>query len=376
MNILNLNPFFYPYMGGTEKVIHQVGKRLSKKHRVTVLTAQLENAMENETIDGIEVIRLPAKIFYKAPHPLPPPVPILKDVNKMLEKLLPEYDIVHVHNRFVYNMTHAHIVKKHGKKLCLTLHNSRPHNIDPITDLVGSLHDDTIGKQFMNMCDGIVAVSKATMEETVPSGYKGIKRAIHNGVDPDLFCPGGSEAWKEKLGIQGRVVLTNVRLVQQKGVEYLLDAMNGIDADLVVFGRGPLLEKLKKMAGPRTHFVTERISDSELVELYRSADCFVLPSLYEPGAVALMEAMGCGLPIVATDVGGDRELIEHNGNGFIVPARNAKAIHDSVHKILNDSVIAKKFSIESRKRVIDHFNWGRAAEEYELFYIDVMAQPR
>lgn len=373
MNILNLNPFFYPYQGGTEKVIYHVGKRLSKKHKISVLTAKLENAQQDETIEGIDVIRHQARIYYKAPYPLPPPVPILKEVDKKLNELLDDFDIVHAHNRFVYNMLNAKVVKKHKKKLCLTIHNSRPQNIDIITDMFGSMHDDLLGKRFMKMCDGITPVSKATMDATLPSKYTGIKRVIHNGVDKDLFSPGNSDLWKEKLDIKGDMVLTNVRLVQQKGVKYLLDAMKNIDADLVVFGRGPLLKKLQKRAGPKTHFVTERITDQELVDLYRSCDCFVLPSLYEPCSVALIEAMGCGLPLVATSAGGNKEIVKHKENGFIVPTRDAKSLHNSIDKILKNKELAAKFRKQSRKRVLDHFNWDRAAKEFEDFYRDLLA---
>jgi len=71
MDILMLNPFFYPYAGGTEKHILEVGKRLAKKHNISVLTARLENTQKKEYVDGIEVIRTDAKILYKLPHPLP-----------------------------------------------------------------------------------------------------------------------------------------------------------------------------------------------------------------------------------------------------------------------------------------------------------------
>ncbi len=372
MRILFMNPFFHPYYGGTEKHVLEVGRRLAKKHEVSVLTARLEGTHELEEYAGMKIVREPTDVYYSAPHPIPPPVPVFKKHNQYLNEALKHCDLVHMHNRFVYSINDdAAKIKKHHKKLCLTLHNAKPQNIDPITDFFGSLFDDMVTKKLMTRCDGIIGVSRATLKTTLPEGYDGKTAAIHNGVDEKLFRPVKSREWKERLGIRDSMVLTNVRLLQQKGVYYLISAMKHVNAELVVFGRGPLKRQLEihaRAIGAKVHFVTERITDEELVSLYAASDCFALPSLYEPCSVALIEAMACGKAVIATDAGGNKELIKHQKGGLIVPARDADALAKGINAVLHNKKLATKFGHFNRKRVLEHFNWDRVARDVERFY--------
>lgn len=372
MDILIANPFFPPYHGGTEKVIYEVGRRLSKKHSITILTARLEGTLPREEMEGMDVVRLPSNVFHWAPHPLPPPVPIIHGMHSWMGKFSREFEIVHVHNRFVFDPRFGRIAKENGNRLCLTLHNSRPHGIDAATDILGSLYDDAVAKRFMLGCDGIAAVSDATMKATVPRSYADLKKVIYNGVDPAVFSPRKRTGfWKEELGIGRPMVLTNARLVVQKGISHLIEAMRHVDADLLVFGRGPLksqLEEQAKAKGVRAHFLTRRLSDRQLAALYSSADVFALPSLYEPCSVALIEAMGCGLPCVVSDAGGSPELVQHGESGFVVPARNPKALAQGINALLEDRKLARRFGSKARRRVLSSLNWDRAASEYGKFY--------
>lgn len=122
-----------------------------------------------------------------------------------------------------------------------------------------------------------------------------------------------SDGWLEifrRNGMERRIVLTNARLIPQKGLKCLIEAMRGMDADLVIFGRGPLkwqsLRPKRDRAPRETLFLASVSGEPNLTSTLHSADLFVLPSLYEPCSVALLEAMGCGKPITATDVGSNR----------------------------------------------------------------------
>lgn len=375
MEILFLNPFFYPYPGGTEKHLMEVGKRLAKKHDITILTAQLNGTSKEEEFFGMHIIREPTKVYYSAPHPIPPPVPNFLEHETYLKKALTHCELVHVHNRFIYHGD-GKLIKSSNKKLCLTLHNARPENIDVFTNFFGSLFDDAIAKRFMLSCDGISAVSKATFTSTVPHNYIGKKAVIHNGVDEKLFLPKKDKKWKQGLKINKKMVLTNARLLPQKGIGYLIEAMQYVNnAELVVFGRGPLksqLETYAKKLGAKAHFITEKIPDDNLVELYAASDCFVLPSLYEPCSVALIEAMSCGKPIVATDVGGNPDLIKDNVNGFIVKSRDAMSLAKKINLILNDKTLSRRFSKNNRAEVLKRLTWNRVAKELEIFYKNII----
>lgn len=376
MKILFLNHFFYPYFAGTEKYMLELGKRLAKKHDVTVLTSQLKGTLSRESINGISVVRLPTTILEWAPHPFPPPIPLISGLPENVEKFAADADLVHIHNRFIFGPRYGKIVKSAGKKLCLTIHNARPIGIDPISDIFGQIYDDYFGKRLMQMCNGIIGVSKDALDTTIPKDYKekgGNTAVIYNGVDSKKFSPKKkSNEWKEKISNDKKIIMTNARLVPQKGVKYLIEAMPRIkNARLVVFGRGVLREELEKRAnevGADVLFINEGISDESLVELYATADVFVLPSLFEPCPLVLLEAMACGKPIVATKIGGNPELIENKKSGLLVSAGNSNEIASAVNELLANEKFAKRLGANARTLAVKRFTWEKTAREVERFY--------
>lgn len=376
MRILFLNQFFFPYFAGTEKHMYEVGKRLAKEHEVMVLTARLKGTPAEEMISGMHIVRTPATVCDWAPHPIPPPVPIMPRLADDVKKYAAKADLVHIHNRFIFGPKYGSIIKKLGKKLCITLHNARPQGIDFFSDLCGQFYDDLFGKRLMRKCDGIIGVSRNTLETTLPEDYQGKTTVIYNGVDGKLFRPKRSSKWKERIGSDKQIVLTNARLVPQKGVKYLVKAMAGVkDAMLVVLGRGILKNELEEMARKRgvdTLFITEYITEASLVDLYAAADVFVLPSLFEPMPLVLLEAMACGKPIVATAVGGIPELIEDGKNGLLVPPADPAALRKNISVLLSDKYERRRMGKENRKKVVQRFTWDRTAKEVNAFYRALM----
>lgn len=379
-----VNPFYYPYHGGTEKHLRQIGKRLAQKgHRITVLCARMKGTEIAEVFEGVRIIRTPARILYKLPPPLPPPYPVMgqffTDFNKLLEKEKPQ--IVHIHNRFIFGPSVAKIAKMHGAKVVLTIHNARPNGIDFFTDMFGQFYDNFFGQRLMRNCDGIIGVSKWALETTIPKEYKGKTAVNYNGCDPNLYDPkkACSTHWEKffgEKGFKGKMILTNVRLIKQKGLEYLIEGMSKVKGGyLVILGRGPMEDSLqalvKKYKAP-VYFLTEIISEERLIELYRTAYCFVLSSLYEPCAVALMEAQAMGLPIIATDAGGNPEIVEHGETGIIVPQKSSKAFAEKINYLIKNEKIAKKFSKNARERACKKFTWDIATKKTEEFYKKVL----
>jgi glycosyltransferase involved in cell wall biosynthesis len=382
LRLLMLNPFFYPYQGGTEKHLLEVSKRLAERgHDVTVLTARLPDTKKFEKLYNVNVVRTPALVLKTLPHPLPPPYAVMPQHAVDFQRLARRADVVHGHNRFMYGLTELALVRALGKTLCWTLHNARPEGIDPATDLCGQAFDESMGRIVMRNCDGVIGVSKATLDSTLPEDYAGVKRAVYNGVDERLFTPGeASGDWRKRLGIPRgkKIVLCVCRLVEQKGLVFLIEAMHRVDAAFVLLGRGPLEKELAAFAakhGLSDKFFpcTERVSDRELVDLYRTADVFVLPSLYEPFGMVIVEAMACGKPVIGTDVGGIPEIIREDTNGFLVPPRSPRALADRINAILENEDKAARFGIAGRKIVENEFTWERTASGYEAFYERVLA---
>jgi glycosyltransferase involved in cell wall biosynthesis len=265
-----------------------------------------------------------------------------------------------------------------GKKLMVTIHNARPRGISDSVDFWGGMFDDRMGNRIFSMCDRINCVSHATMVDTVPEGIRDRCSVIYNGVDTSKFRPGlDHTGLREKLGLGDvPIVLSNGRLIEQKGFKYLIEAFANIrkeikDAELVIIGKGPLKDELIQKAsslgiGRSVRFVTG-IPELELPLYYSMADIFVLPSLYEPSAVVLYEALSSGKPIVATSAGGNGEIIT-GGCGKTVPVRDAAALTRSMVALLDDRSKCKDMGHASRSRAVERFDWDVIARDWDRSY--------
>ncbi len=383
MKILMLNPFFYPYQGGTEKHILEVGSRLVKKgFQVTVLTTLLPGTKERDELNGIEIRRVNAlMVMQKLPpySPVPPPIAVAPLMSNAIKEAAKEFDVVHIHNRFFYSPQDAKNVKKLGKKLAITLHNARTQGISPATDFFGQIYDETNGREIMKQCDRIAAVSKNTLEVTVPKEFQNKGRVVYNGVNLEAFNPRvNGEKMKAELGCEGKkLVLTVCRLTEQKGLRFLLQAMKEVcairkDSRLAILGTGSQEEELRKIAlklgiEGKVIFINRKIPEGDLSALYSACDVFALPSLWEPFGMVLCEAMATAKPVVGTSAGGIPEIITPEC-GFLVKPKDAGGLAEKILWLLDDEKKARAMGIAGRRRVEKNFTWNQTAAGYEKMY--------
>jgi glycosyltransferase involved in cell wall biosynthesis len=140
-----------------------------------------------------------------------------------------------------------------------------------------------------------------------------------------------------------------------KALSYLIRAMRRLnDAKLLIIGDGPERENLKSLSqnlglNSRVFFLGQ-VRHSMVWDFLQKAEVFVLPSVSEGCPRAIIEAMVCGLPVVATKVGGIPEVITNGVNGFLVPSQNEDALVEAIEKLLRDVNLRKKISNENRKK--------------------------
>lgn len=231
------------------------------------------------------------------------------------------------------------------------------------------------------MTDKIVAVSDDANEIAI-SKEKFSKRrvvTIINGIDIDKYCSNIDVAGKKReIGVSDGDFIIGIvaRLASEKDHSMLLDAFRIVldhanqNVKLVIVGDGALREELERKAhsisiADNVIFLGER---RDVPELLATFDLFVLSSVTEGVSMTLLEAMAAELPIVATDVGGNAEVVLDNRTGLIVPPRNPEAMAHAMLRIMGDDDMAKQMGIMGKERVYQKFSSEAMSRKYENIY--------
>ena len=202
-------------------------------------------------------------------------------------------------------------------------------------------------------------------------------RLIIYGVDPQAIAPDLSHRaeLRQRLGIGERtpVVLAVGRLVAKKGFDVLVRSAQDLNpsAHIVIVGDGDQRAELEQSAlslevSEKLHFVGN-VPRQELTDYYNMADVFAMPSVRLPVDglnVVVVEAMSCGLAVVASNVGGNPLVVRDGDNGLLVPEGNVPQLAAAINRVLNDLALRLRMGGRSRERVLDEFSWNRLAAEY------------
>lgn len=189
---------------------------------------------------------------------------------------------------------------------------------------------------------------------------------IYNGVNIDMFKP-------KKKNSTFSVVSTS-RLIERKGLKYLIKAFrqfakNKQDVEFILYGDGNQKEELIQVSaglvGSKIRFMGEATRE-ELAKSIPFSDVFVLPSLNEGMSNSLLEAMASGLAIIATDVGGTKELVD-DSNGIVVEKEKSNDILEALNMLYEDRDLLESMGKSSRRKA-ESMNWKSMANEYVKLY--------
>jgi glycosyltransferase involved in cell wall biosynthesis len=219
----------------------------------------------------------------------------------------------------------------------------------------------------------VVATSVAQELQEYPTQNKKII-VVGNGINSNIFTP------IEKKNKEKYILFTG-RLSYRKGLFDLVECAKSIcekypDISFVITGSGILSDKLRE----RIHelgiakqfkflgFVTRE----ELITLYQNATLYVLPSHYEGLPTVLLEAMSCGLPVVATAVSGNLDVITHQKNGILIPPKEPKKLAEAISLLLDDEQLRKNLGINARKTIEEHYTWGMISNNFIKYYTSLI----
>lgn len=207
-------------------------------------------------------------------------------------------------------------------------------------------------------------------------------QTVYNGIDLQKYCKSVEIAPKKlQLGIkEGIKVICSVgNLYPVKGHTYLLKAIPKIvheypDVVFLFAGRGGEEKKLLLEAEHLgiTDYVKFLGFRSDIADLLSISDIFVLPSLAESLPLSVLEAMAMGIPPIVTDVGGNREIIEDQKTGFIVPPANPEALSEKIILLLKDEELANRIREQARVAIIKKFSLEGMTAQYESLYLSLL----
>jgi starch synthase len=248
------------------------------------------------------------------------------------------------------------------------------------------------------MADAIIAVSAETKRDIERLFDVDPKRVqvIHNGVDPDEYRNVDStEALKRhRIDPKEPYLLFVGRITRQKGIIHLVRAIHFMDPDfpIVLCAGAPdtpeIGEEMKEAVAEaqrkrsKIFWIEEMLDRPAVIELYSHAAVFCCPSIYEPFGIINLEAMACETAVVASAVGGIKEVVVDGETGFLVPLEQMKEspfeplnpekfsrdLATRINQLMKDRDLREKFGKAGRKRAEENFSWSKIAQKTQTLY--------
>lgn len=382
VNVCFITPEFYPVTGGTGAYVYHLSRLLANRGDNVYVVTKGSACEEASSPEALQAIQIKASGL-----PLIEPLLFYRASRRRLIELKASHSIDVVHANLPLIPSFA-VPQGLGKALVSTVHstwvgeahalrheafnrlNMNEKTVRLLTWLLKKFEDHLLKRSCR-----IIAVSEYTKKEILENyrvpAWK--IKVIYNGVDLERFTP--ADKWlkiklKRKLGFSGeeKLILYVGRLYSRKGLPTLIGAVPKVvrkapNAHFLISGKGlgdeaQRLKRLVKKFGveDKVHFLGY-YPDEKLPNLYRAADLFVFPSIYENMPFAVLEALASGLSVVTTRVGGIPEIIVDGVNGFLIEPYDSLRLAEQLIFLIENPALAFEVSQAGRRTVEEKFNW-------------------
>ena len=311
-------------------------------------------------------------------------------------------DVVHCHTWYAH---FAGIIAKlcYGTPLVITTHSLEP--LRPWKrEQLGRGYDASswVEKTAIEMADALIAVSKETKEDVLKhfDVDESKVHVIYNGINLEQYVETSETATLDTYGVDKTkpYVLFVGRITRQKGIIHLVNAIKHIDPDtqIVLCAGAPdtpeIGEEMKnavnavKKTRENVIWIDKMVTKEEIIQLYSHAAVFCCPSIYEPFGIINIEAMACNTAVVASAVGGIKEVVVHGETGLLIPLQQqteapfepidpdkfSRDLAQGVNQVINDKTLRETMAKNGRKRVEDYFDWVAIAKQVETLYESII----
>jgi phosphatidylinositol alpha-mannosyltransferase len=360
-----VSPYGYPHPGGVNEHVrhtYQAMRRLG--HDVWIITSKYGRERESEG----HIIRLGTGYAFPANGSMGR-LTLSWRFKERARELLAEhrFDILHFHEPFVPFLSPT------------VLDQSDTVNVATFHAFGGFSPSYWVGKRFAgrlaHLLHGRIAVSGAA-RHFITRYFPGDYRIIPNGVDLDRFAD--AEPFEELRDGTLNILFVG-RFEDRKGLIHLLQAYHRlrkrhVDARLLVIGSGPKAREYRRFVGLRGVRDVEwlgRVPDDDKARYFASADIFCSPATgQESFGIVLLEAMAAGVPIVASDIHGYKNVVQRGVQGLLVEPKNHRALAAALYKLAGDADLRHRMGEEGRLRAPE-YSWDRVTERIVAYYHEV-----
>ena len=325
MNILMVTNTFTPHVGGVARSIEAFTAEYRQRgHRVLVVAPEFAL----QPADEVDVVRIPAiQNFNGSDFSVVLPVP--RFLTAEIDAFDP--DVVHAHHPFLLGATAARIAHFYDRPLVFTHHTmyeQYTHYVPGDSPAMKRFVVD-LATHYANLCDSVIAPSQTIAAVLRHRGVHVPIEVIPTGVKLERFASGDRDRFRRKHGIASNAfVVGHVgRLAPEKNLAFLADAVAHFlldcpEATFLIVGSGPaqpvLQERLAAQGLSDRLHLAGTLDGEQLVDAYHAMDAFVFASKSETQGMVLAEAMAAGVPVIALDAPGVREVVRDGNNGRLL----------------------------------------------------------
>lgn len=371
MHIAFFTNFYLPVVNGVVRSVESFREELTRQGNNVFIFAQENNGYQDEVpfIFRYPSLNLPMQLD----------VPAVIPVSPFVDKLLPSLglDVIHTHHPILLGQTAARKADELGLPLVFTFHTQYreyTHYIPLPQDVIQEFLKDTVEsllKAFMRKCQHIVIPSTSMKEILVHDyGLQDRFTVVPTGIDLEPYRKANGKALRARMNWKRDKVLISIgRLAEEKNWPVLLQAAKKVykkypNLRVILIGDGPQRKELEDLAAElgiaeRVTF-TGQLPFSEVAVYLKAANIFGFASVTETQGLVTMEAMAAGLPVVAVDASGTRDIVDDGEQGYLVP-NDADALAKSMIRVLESPERMRKFKSNALKKakVFDVENCAR-----------------
>jgi glycosyltransferase involved in cell wall biosynthesis len=337
---------YYPYIGGITIHVENLVRHLKDIEFHIITYDYYENEYKNVIIHNVPHLKKLRGITYL--------INAYRIGKKIIEK--EDIDLIHSHYAFPQGCVGGLLKNKFSIPHILTLHGS-----DALI-LKNSLKGRYFFKYATANCDKIICVSKY-IKNQLDEELKDKAVVIYNGINREMLYNEGDYNFGLFVGA----------FVPQKGVDILIEAIRDINFNFKLIGDGKLYSKIENyiINNNLDHIeLLGRKSFIEMASFMRRCSFLIVPSRSEGFGMVAVEAMGCSKPVIATDVGGLREIVIDGYNGLLVERDNPKDLKDKILKLINNYELRQTLG-RNGKEFSKKFSWKKCAESVRAVYEEV-----